>query len=201
MYSINLSYVPVLLFISNLLLAQSAKINEAAPDFKLEDSSGQEHALSAYKGKYIVLEWNNFGCPFVRKHYDSGNMQKLQKTYREKGVIWLTICSSAKGKQGFFEGTELKNRIKQEGVTADAYLLDRTGNVGKMYGAKTTPHMFIVNPEGKLIYGGAIDDKASTDREDIAGATNYVQVVLNAAMAGNPLPLQVTTPYGCSVKY
>jgi len=128
-------------------------------------------------------------------------MQKLQKAYREKDVVWFTICSSGEGKQGYFEGEELKEKLKKENVNSTAYLIDADGKVGKMYSAKTTPHMFVIDPKGKLIYAGGIDDRPSTDLDDIKGATNYVSATLDAAMAGKPVEVQSTKPYGCSVKY
>jgi len=198
---INLMSV-LLLFVGSLAVAgENARLNETAPKFTLQDNAGKSYSLSDFKGKYVILEWVNFGCPFVRKHYDSGNMQKLQKTYTEKGVIWLSICSSADGKQGYFEGEELDEKIAEEGVNATAYLIDEEGTVGKMYGAKTTPHMYIINPEGKLVYVGGIDDRASTKVADIEGATNYVSAALDEAMGGKPITVQTSKPYGCSVKY
>ena len=178
-----------------------AKVGEAAPDFELIDADGKSHRLSEFEGKYIVLEWTNFQCPFVRKHYDTGNMQKLQTMFRKKGVVWLSICSSAPGNQGYFEGDDLKRRLIEEKTQATAYLLDKTGKVGRQFGAKTTPHMFIIDPEGNLIYAGAIDDKASTRKEHVAAAENYVAKVLNYALSGKESPMKATSPYGCSVKY
>ncbi len=200
---LSLGTLAVLLFASALHLVAGGKatVDDPAPDFTLEDSEGNSHSLSDYQGKYLVLEWVNFDCPFVRKHFDSGNMQRLQKTYRGKDVIWLSICSSAPGKQGFFEGDELKERIAEEESAPTAYLVDPEGTVGKTYGAKTTPHIFIIDPDGILIYAGGIDDKRSTDTDDIAGATNYVSTTLDAAMAGEPVPVKTSRPYGCSVKY
>lgn len=191
----------ILFLLTNLIWAQKARINKAAPDFKLKASDGNEYVLSDYKGKYVVLEWINFGCPFVRKHYNSGNMQNLQKVYREKGVVWFTICSSGVGKQGYLEGEELKEKINKVKVNSTAYLIDADGKVGKMYGAKTTPHMFVIDSKGKLIYAGGIDDKPSTDLDDVKGATNYVSAALDAAMAGKPVEIQSTKSYGCSIKY
>ena len=179
----------------------TARIGEKAPEFSAVDSNGVRHNLSEFAGKYIVLEWVNFECPFVRKHYDSGNMQRLQSMYTGKDVIWLSINSSAVGKQGYFDGDVLKKRIVTEKSAATAYLTDSDGKVGKMYGAKTTPHMFIIDKDGLLVYAGAIDDKPSTDRETLAGADNYVEKVLNAILQGNESPLKATSSYGCSVKY
>ncbi len=180
-------------------------VEAAAPaaewDFTLVDSNGQSHTLSSYQGKYVVLEWINFDCPFVKKHYGSGNMPGLQAMYVGKGVVWLGISSSAPGKQGNFQGQALRDRIANENFQGTAYLLDEDGAVGKQYDAKTTPHMLVFNPELDLIYDGAIDSTRSTDPDDIPNSTNYVVEVLEAAMAGLPVPNAKTTPYGCSVKY
>lgn len=176
-------------------------VGAAAPAFTLTDAHGKAHSLADLKGKFVVLEWVNFGCPFVRKHYDSGNMQKLQKTYREKGVVWLSVCSSAPGKQGYFDRLELLERIKDERSNATAYLVDAEGSVGHLYGARTTPHMFLIGPDGKLLYAGGIDDTPSTDTDDIAKAVNYVAQGLDAAIAGKPIAVKTSKPYGCSVKY
>ncbi|MGB5873330.1 MAG: thioredoxin family protein [Bacteroidota bacterium] len=200
---LSLSALVAFLFASalNLEAGDKASVGQAAPDFTLEDSEGTRHSLSDYEGKYLVLEWVNFDCPFVRKHYDSGNMQTLQKTYAEEGVVWLSVCSSAPGKQGYFEGEELEGRIAEEGSAPTAYLVDPEGTVGQTYGAKTTPHIFIIDPDGTLIYAGGIDDTRSTDTDDIAKATNYVRTTLDAAMAGEQVPVKTSRPYGCSVKY
>lgn len=178
-----------------------AKIGEAAPSFTLKDTQGDEHSLADFEGKYVVLEWTNFDCPFVRKHYDSGNMQALQKNYVKKGIVWLRICSSAPGKQGHYKSAEIEKKIKAEKSMQTAYLIDEAGKVGRMYGAKTTPHMYVINPEGVLIYAGGIDDKPSTNKADIDGATNYITECLEAAMDGKPVKHATTKPYGCSVKY
>jgi hypothetical protein len=140
-------------------------------------------------------------CPFVQKHYGASNMQKLQKNYTAKGVVWLTICSSAPGKQGYFEGQDLIARVAAEKSKASAYLVDADGKVGKSFGAKTTPHMYIIDPEGVLRYAGAIDDKPSVNPEDIPKAVNYVQIALDALMAGQEVEIKSTQSYGCSVKY
>jgi hypothetical protein len=149
----------------------------------------------------VVLEWVNFECPFSRKHYISGNMPELQKEYTAKGVTWLSICSSAPGKEGYFEGDDLKERIGKMKAVPTAYLIDDQGAVGRMYAAKTTPHMFIIDPGGTLIYAGGIDDIPSTDINDIATARNYVREALDEAMAGKPVAVSVSRSYGCSVKY
>ena len=180
--------------------ATGAVVGDSAPDFSLIDTAGNKHALSDYKGKYVVLEWLNHDCPFVKKHY-AGNMQQLQKTYTAKGVAWLSICSSAPGKQGHYDPAGAAKLTADKGASPTAVLLDPDGTVGREFGAKVTPHMFIIDPDGKLIYQGAIDDVPSTKSADVAGATNYVAQVLDAAMAGQPVPRSSTKAYGCSVKY
>jgi len=179
----------------------AAKIDAPAPDFTLADIDGKTHKLSDYRGKFVALEWHNPDCPFVRKHYDSGNMQKLQSQWGKKGVVWLTICSSAPGKQGYYEAQDVEKQMKKSKSAATAYLRDTDGKVGRLYGAKTTPHIFVINPDGVLIYAGAIDDKPSTKQADIKGATNYVQACLDAATSGKVVATKATAPYGCSVKY
>lgn len=181
--------------------ADRASVDSLAPEFTLRDAEGVSHSLSDYRGKHVILEWVNFGCPFVGKHYGSGSMQELQRTMTARGAVWLSICSSAPGKQGYYEGDELKEKLKEENASPTAYLVDADGTVGKLYGAKTTPHMFIIDPQGVLIYEGGIDNIASTDRDDIPKATNYVKEVMAAAWDGKPLPVKTTRSYGCSVKY
>jgi len=180
---------------------KTAEIDKPAPDFTLTDIDGKERTLSEFRGKYVVLEWNNPDCPFVRKHYGSGNMQALQAKYRENGVIWFTICSSGPGKQGFYEPDALKKMLSENKWSGTAYLRDTEGTVGRTYAAKTTPHMYVIDPNGVLIYAGAIDDKPSTKQGDIEGATNYVAASVDAAMGGRTVAVKTTTPYGCSVKY
>ena len=177
------------------------QVGKPAPNFSLKDLSGKEHDLSELKGKYVVLEWVNFGCPFVRKHYGSENMQKLQKEFVDKGVVWLSICSSSPGKQGNETPDAAKKGLDQYGSDASAYLVDQEGKVGKLYNAKTTPEMFVVNPEGVLIYAGAIDDKPTPKPETVAVAKNFVKAALNEATSGKPVSVPSTKPYGCSVKY
>ena len=168
-----------LLAIASVTIAQAApEIGGKAPDFSLTDTNGKTQTLSQYKGRYVVLEWTNPDCPFVHKHYDSGNMQKLQKEFTAKGVVWLSINSSAEGKQGSYTPDQWNQIIKERHATPTAILLDKGGTVGTAYGAKTTPHMFVINPDGNLIYDGAIDSIASPDQADIPKATNYVQAAL-----------------------
>jgi hypothetical protein len=179
----------------------AAMVGQPAPAFTLVDTNGARHSLSDLKGKMVVLEWVNFECPFVGKHYGSGNMQKLQKTYMGKGVVWLSINSSAEGKQGYFTPDRINALVKEKGAAPTAYLVDTDGAVGRLYGAKTTPHMYVVDPGGTLIYAGGIDDTPSTDQADVATAKNFVRAALDEALAGKPVTTATSTPYGCSVKY
>jgi peroxiredoxin len=182
-------------------ISAEVAIGKQAPDFKLTDTNGKEQSLSDYRGNYIVLEWTNPDCPFVHKHYDTGNMQNLQKAYTEKGVVWFSIDSSAPGKQGNYPPAMLNGIMAKRGAKPTAFLVDSDGALGRLYGAKTTPHMFVVDPEGKLIYDGAIDDKPSTNHDDIASAKNYVQLALDEAMSGKDVSTTSTPSYGCSIKY
>jgi peroxiredoxin len=177
------------------------EVGKPPPDFTLTDLSGMKHELSDLKGKFVVLEWVNFGCPFVRKHYGSKNMQKLQKEFVDKGIVWLSICSSAPGKQGNETPDTAKSSFSRFGSAATAYLVDEDGKVGRLYNAKATPEMFVINPEGVLIYAGAIDDKRTPDPSTVAGANNYVKAALNEATSGKTVSVPSTKPYGCSVKY
>jgi len=172
-----------------------------APDFKGIDSNGKTHALSQYRGKYVVLEWANKGCPYDQKHYLSGSMEALQKQWTARGVIWLSVVSSAPGEQGFMTAAEENQYLRTMKASPTAALLDPEGTIGRLYEAKTTPHMFVIDPDGKLLYQGAIDDKPTTDQADLKGARNYLNDALGAAMAGKPVPVSTTRPYGCSVKY
>lgn len=184
-----------------LSIARAARVGERAPDFTATDTSGNVHKLSAYQGKFVVLEWTNRGCPYTQKHYKTGNMQRLQKEWTSKGVVWLTVISSAPGKQGYMTAAEENEYIKQVNGSPTAVLLDPTGTLGHLYDAKTTPHMFVVNPQGTLVYNGAIDDRPTTDLADVNGAKNYVSLALDEAMAGKPVSAPTSRPYGCSVKY
>lgn len=174
---------------------------QPAPDFTLTDQTGTPRKLSDAKGKYVVLEWYNKDCPFVRRHYNAKNMQGLQKKYAAKGVVWYSIDSAADGKEGYLTPKAAAKTMKKSGMASTALLLDSKGEVGRLYGAKTTPHMFILDPKGNLIYMGAIDDRPSTDPADLKGAHNYVSAALDAAMSGKPVETPVTQSYGCSVKY
>jgi len=184
-----------------LFAADSPPVGSAAPDFSVTDAKGKNQSLSQYKGKYVVLEWFNPDCPFVKKHYGGGNMQKLQQQYTDKGVVWLSVDSSAPGKEGNLTPEQGEKKMAEWKTHSTALLLDQDGKAGQAYGAKNTPHMFIINPEGKIIYAGAIDSKATPNPADISSSTNYVKVALDEAMAGKPVTTPSTRPYGCSVKY
>jgi hypothetical protein len=179
----------------------NARIGSAAPDFVGTDSNGKGVALKDLRGRIVVLEWSNNQCPFVGKHYRSGNMQSLQKEATGEGVIWLTILSSAPGEQGNVTASEANELTRSRGASPTAVILDPTGTIGHAYGARTTPHMFIIDKNGTLVYMGGMDDKATTDVADIPTAKNYVRLALAAVMAGKPVQDPVTRPYGCSVKY
>ena len=181
--------------------AAAAVVGQAAPAFTLTDSKGKPHSLADFKGKTVVLEWWNHQCPFVGKHYGSGNMQKLQKEWTAKGVVWLTINSSATGKQGYVDGAGANALMKEKGGAPTAVLLDHDGKVGRAFGAKTTPHMFVIDARGTVVYAGGIDDTPSTDQGDIATAKNFVATALAEVTAGKPVTTPTSQPYGCSVKY
>lgn len=177
------------------------EIGKAAPDFTATDSNGKEHKLSDYKGKIVVLEWNNPECPYVKKHYDAKNMQKLQEEKTTKGIVWLTVNSGAEGKQGHLTGAAANAYIAEKDAKQTAYLIDAKGEVGKAYEAKTTPHMFVIDKEGNLVYDGAIDDNDSANPADAATAKNYVSAAIDALEAGKTVETSKTKPYGCGVKY
>ena len=186
---------------TTLLALDSPPVGSAAPDFSLTDAKGKTHSLSQYKGKYVVLEWFNPECPFVKKHYGSGNMQKLQQEYTGKGVVWLTIDSNAPGTEGNLTSEQAVQKMTEWKTHQTSLLLDPEGKAGRAYGAKNTPNMVVINPEGKLIYEGAIDSKATPNPTDIPSSTNYVKVALDESLAGKPVTTANTRPYGCSVKY
>jgi peroxiredoxin len=195
-----------ILFVIAILLMFSVplcavRVGHTAPDFTARDSNGQSHTLSAYRGKFVVLEWHNRDCPYTHKHYASGNMERLQQKWTARGVEWFTVISSAPGTQGYVTADEENAYVKEVHAVPTAVLLDPEGKLGRLYSAKTTPHMFIIDSTGKLIYDGAIDDKPTPDAADIASAHNYVDAALTAATAGQPVEVSATRPYGCSVKY
>src|SRR3984885_7247135 len=180
---------------------RAAQVGSPAPDFHGTDSNGKAQSLDAYRGKFVVLEWHNHDCPYTIKHYESGNMQSLQKQWTAKGVVWLTIISSAPGTQGYVDASAENAYMKKMGAKPTAAILDPSGAIGHLYDAKTTPNMFIIDPSGKLIYAGAIDDHATTGLPDLPSSKNYVSTALTEAMAGQPVQTAYTRPYGCSVKY
>ena len=186
---------------TTLIAADSPPVGAAAPDFSLPDAAGKTHSLSDYKGKYVVLEWFNPECPFVKKHYGSGNMQKLQSEYTGKGVVWLSIDSNAAGLEGNLTGEQAQKVMKAWNTKQTALLLDPEGKAGRAYNARNTPHMFVINPEGKIVYEGAIDSKATPNPADIPSSTNYVKAALDESMSGKSVSNSNTRPYGCSVKY
>jgi peroxiredoxin len=181
--------------------AQNIHVGAAAPDFKANDSNGKTESLDQYRGKFVVLEWHNQSCPFTMKHYVSGNMQSLQKEWTAKGIVWLTVISSAPGEQGYVTASEENSYVSKMHAAPTAVLLDSQAKVARLYSAKTTPQMVVIDPSGKVIYDGAIDDKPTTEVADIKGAKNYVNEALSAALAGKPVLTPSTRPYGCSVKY
>jgi len=188
------------LFLTAPAYAEPA-VGQPAPDFTATDSNGTSHKLSDFKGKTVVLEWTNNECPFVVKHYGSGNMQSLQKAATAEGTVWLSVISSAVGKQGHVDGAKANELTKTRDAAPTAVLLDEKGEVGKLYGAKTTPHMFIIDKEGVLVYAGAIDSNPSPRESDIKDATNYVRQALDEIKAGKPVSVASTKSYGCGVKY
>lgn len=178
-----------------------AAIGQPAPDFTAQNLNGESVSLADYKGKVVVLEWTNFECPFVKKHYSSGNLPKLQETYTAKGVVWLTINTGAMGKQGVFEPAEMVARAAKEGNKATQFLRDPDGKIGKSYGAKVTPQLYIIHKDGTLAYDGAIDSKATADVKDIETADPLFANALDAVLAGKEVSQPKTKPYGCGVKY
>jgi peroxiredoxin len=188
-------------FAGALCAADVPPVGSAAPEFSSPDANGKTQSLSQFKGKYVVLEWFNPECPFVKKHYGGGNMQKLQEDYTSKGVVWLTIDSNAPGTEGNLTADQAQKVINSWKTKQTALLLDPESKVAKLYGAKNTPNMVVINPEGKIVYEGAIDSKASPNPADIPSSTNYVKAALDESLAGKPVSNAQTKPYGCSVKY
>jgi hypothetical protein len=178
----------------------AAVVGQPAPAFKVTDLAGKPVGLADFKGKTVVLEWNNFGCPFVQKHYRSGNMQALQKKYG-RDVVWLAVNSTAKGSTDYQEPPRIESQLKDFQAAPTRYLLDAPGAMGLAYGAKVTPHMYIIDPQGKVVYNGAIDDKRSTNVEDVKTSKNYVAAALDEIKAGRAVSTASTTPYGCSIHY
>lgn len=181
--------------------AHAATIGQPAPAFEVKDATGKTVRLADFKGRHVVLEWTNPGCPFVVKHYGSQNMQGLQKEFSAKNVVWLSISSTAPGASDYLPPAQLAAKYREWGAAPTAMLMDDAGTIGRAYGARTTPHMYIVDPNGTLVYAGGIDDKRSADPADIPSAKNFVRVALNELLAGKPVSTPTSAPYGCSIKY
>lgn len=200
--ALTLSIAATAACLSQPVLAQSGpKLGVAAPEFTARDSTGREVSLSNFKGKIVVLEWTNHDCPYVKKHYGTGNMQALQKEAATQGVVWLTISSSAPGGQGHVNGLEAEKLTADRNASPTAFLLDHEGLIGRRYAATATPHMYVIDKAGVLVYMGAIDDKPTTNRDDVQGARNYVREALASLAAGQPVKTASTRVYGCSIKY
>ena len=193
--------VCILLLVAAQIAMSAAKVGQPAPDFSGTASDGKSYHLADYRGKFVVLEWHNNGCPYTRKHYNSGNMQNLQKQWTARGVAWFTVISSAPGKQGYVNANDENTYMSKMRAAPTAALLDPTGAIGHLYDAKTTPQMIVINPQGVIVYDGAIDNRATSDLKDIQGATNYVTLALEQSLAGKNVDVAATRPYGCSVKY
>ena len=201
-FSASLALPLVVTGVTSPLFAQGsvATVGQAAPDFSAMDTAGKNHKLTDLKGKLVVLEWTNPGCPFVRKHY-SGNMQSLQKEFTGKGVVWLAVNSTETDSVDYLSPAKLAGWMGEKQAAPTATLMDASGKIGQLYGAKTTPHMYIINPQGQLIYAGAIDSIASARVDDIKTATNYVRQGLSEALGGKAISVASSRAYGCSVKY
>jgi peroxiredoxin len=198
---IVLSMGLLLLWASGGAGAAEVQVGKAAPEFTFTDIEGTQAKLSDFRGKYVVIEWFNHGCPFVGKHYKSDRMQNLQRKYTEAGVVWIAVNSTSDGHDNYRDAAMSRKEAEAKGTSATYIVLDPSGKIGKLYGAKTTPHIFIINPEGEIIYMGAADSINSTDVGDIEKATNYIDQALTEALAGKPVSTSETKPYGCSVKY
>ena len=196
------SAATLLALLTGLAPAQAATIGQPAPAFELKDTQGRTVKLGDFKGKHVVLEWTNPGCPFVVKHYGAKNMQALQKEYTGKGVVWLSINSTARGASDYLAPAALQDKLVRDwGTAATAVLMDEPGQVGRAYAARTTPHMYVINPAGTLVFAGGIDDKRSANPADIPAAKNFVRAALDELLAGKPVSTPTSVPYGCSIKY
>lgn len=188
-------------FVAATEASASATVGQPAPGFTLKDTTGKSVNLADYKGKTVVLEWHNPECPFVKKHYDSANMQGLQSKYTKDGVVWLAVSSTEPSHSDYKKPDAMNAILKSSNASPTAYLMDESGATGKAYGAKTTPHMYVINPQGTLVYAGGIDDKRSANVADVKTAKNYVAAALDELKAGKPVSVATSAPYGCSVKY
>jgi hypothetical protein len=187
-------------------LPELLTVGGPAPAFTAVDTRGASHSLAGYAGKWVVLEWFNHGCPFTKKHYaplngGAGNSQAMQQEYTRRGVIWLSVVSSGPGRQGYTSAKKAEDQARDKGAAPTAIIRDTAGVLGRLYGARNTPQYAIVDPQGVLRYAGAIDDRNSASAKDIAGSTNYVRAALDAGLAGRPIAVAQTQPYGCEVKY
>jgi hypothetical protein len=188
-------------FLMNSHAVAAPAVGQKAPDFVAVDTAGKQHRLSDFAGKFVVLEWTNPGCPFVRKHYGSGNMPATQKAATEKGVVWLAVNSTERAAGDYLKPAALDAWMKEQSAAPTAVLMDEDGVIGRAYAARTTPHLYIIDPKGVLVYAGGIDSIASSRTEDIKTATNYVNQALGEAFGGKPISAATTRPYGCSIKY
>ena len=179
----------------------AVKVGQPAPDFTGIDSNGQQQTLRDYRGKFVVLEWTNHDCPYVRKHYEAGNMQAQQREAANAGAVWLSVISSAPGQQGHVDPSKANELTQSRDAMPHAVVLDPKGDIGRSYGARTTPHMYIIDPDGTLVYQGGIDSITSANPTDIPNARQHVRIALNELLSGAPVSQAVTRPYGCSVKY
>lgn len=178
-----------------------ATVGEQAPSFEVMGADGTLYSLSDFEGQYVILEWLNHGCPYIQKHYNGNNMQQLQEKYTDKGVVWLSVISSAPGTQGYMKAEEARQSIEEHGASPTTILLDTDGEMGRAYDARVTPHMFIIDPNGTVRYNGAIDDKPTPAASSLETAHNYIDTAMNSLMNGEEVETKSTTPYGCSVKY
>ena len=182
-------------------IPESPPINQPAPAFTVTDTKGQTHSLASYRGKWVVLEWFNHDCPYTKKHYKTDNMQGLQREYTAKGVVWISVVSSAPGKQGYVSAADADRLTTEKKASPSFVVRDTAGVLGRTYGARNTPHLFAIDPEGVLRYAGAIDDKPTSKAKDVTGAKNYLKAALDAGLGGQTIAVATTQPYGCDVKY
>jgi len=197
--SLRLAATAAVAYLAGAALA--ATPGQPAPDFTVNDAAGTPVKLSDFRGRHVVLEWTNPECPFVQKHYNARNMQALQKEFGAKDVVWLSINSTNRNHAEYLDGAQMAAWMQKQGGAPRSVLIDDASTTGRAYAARTTPHMFVIDPAGKIVYAGAIDDKRSANPADVKGANNYVRAALNETLAGKPVTTASTTPYGCSVKY
>ncbi len=195
------TWISALLLAGASLAQATAVVGQPAPAFSISDSQGKTVSLADYKGKHVVLEWVNPGCPFVKKHYDSGNMPATQKSAADKGVVWLAVSSTAKSASDYLPPPQLEAWLTSKQAVPKATLMDDDGKLGRAYGARTTPHLYVIDPAGTLVYAGAIDSKPTANPADIKTATNYVSQALGEVLAGKPVSRPNSTAYGCTIKY